>query len=146
MTPYNSMLLAALALAAFAPPCLAQTKPAPAKAATPAAAAAPALPTPPGGNADQVTAGQRLFGKSACRNCHGPEAKGTPIGPDLTAGSWLWSDGALPAIRKTISEGVAKPKKFKIAMPPKGGMQFSDAELTDLASYVWAVGHHPAKP
>ncbi len=146
MTPYRSMLPAALVMAGLASPCLAQTMPAPAKAAASPAAIAPALPMPPGANADQVAAGQRLFGKSTCRNCHGPEAKGTPLAPDLTAGTWLWSDGALPALRKTISEGVSKPKRFKIAMPPRGGMQFSDSELTEIASYVWAVGHRASRP
>jgi mono/diheme cytochrome c family protein len=122
-------------LAACASPCASQPK----------SVSAGSLRSPPGATAEEVAQGQRLFRKSACTGCHGPEAKGTALAPDLTAGIWLWSDGTLPALRKTISEGVAKPRKFVVAMPPKGGMPFTEAELTDIATYVWAISHHDSK-
>jgi hypothetical protein len=61
----------------------------------PKAGAQPAavLPTPPGATAAQVTLGRRVFeGKVAsatCAGCHGTDAKGSPLGPDLTRSTWL---------------------------------------------------------
>jgi mono/diheme cytochrome c family protein len=88
-----------------------------------------------------VAQGRTLFGGQTCIGCHGTDAKGTPLGPDLTAGTWLWGDGSLASLTKVITDGVAEPKKFRAAMPPKGGAQLSDDELKAVAAYVWAVGH-----
>ena len=103
------------------------------------------LPVPPGASEDQVARGARIFAgqidNGTCGGCHGADAAGGPIGPDLTSGSWLWSDGSLSGIRDTIANGVAKPKAHPGAMPAMGGMQMTQAELSDVAAYVWAVGH-----
>ncbi|MBW8813506.1 MAG: c-type cytochrome [Caulobacterales bacterium] len=123
------------AVAAAAPP-----SPEPEAKAAPAASAAPP-PTPPGATAEQVAAGDKLFHSSTCAACHGADAKGTALGPDLTAGTWLWSDGALAALRETIQKGVPAPKRYRSPMPPMGGAQLSDADLSAVAAYVWAVGH-----
>ncbi|MGH8211348.1 MAG: PQQ-dependent sugar dehydrogenase [Steroidobacteraceae bacterium] len=62
------------------------------------AAATASLPVPPGVTAKTVALGQRAFagqvGGAACTGCHGSDGKGTPLGPDLTAGKWAWSDGS----------------------------------------------------
>ena len=63
------------------------------------------------------------------------------MGPDLTSGKYLWGDGSLASIRKTIDDGVAMPKQYRQAMPAKGGAQLSAAQVTDVAAYVWAIGH-----
>jgi glucose/arabinose dehydrogenase/cytochrome c5 len=99
------------------------------------------LPVPPGATAAQVAAGDKLFHAQTCTGCHGSDAKGTPLGPDLTSGMYQWSDGGLAGITKTITTGVAEPKQFRSAMPPMGGAQLSATDLQSIAAYVWAVGH-----
>jgi mono/diheme cytochrome c family protein len=69
------------------------------------AEAAGILPTPPGATPAQVALGDRVFhgnvGGGTCAGCHGSDAKGSPLGPDLTSGLWLWGDGSLPAITRS---------------------------------------------
>jgi glucose/arabinose dehydrogenase/cytochrome c5 len=104
-----------------------------------------ALPVPPGATPAQVALGERVFhgqaGGGTCEACHGSNAKGTPLGPDLTSGRWLWGDGSLAAITRTITDGVTKPKEYRSVMPPLGGAQLSPSEVAAVASYVWALGH-----
>ena len=103
------------------------------------------LPVPPGATHDQVALGDRIFhGEAAggtCSGCHGSDARGSSTGPDLTSGRWLWSDGSLAGIRKTIASGVPAPKQSIGAMPPMGGAKLSDADVSAVAAYVWALGH-----
>jgi glucose/arabinose dehydrogenase/mono/diheme cytochrome c family protein len=103
------------------------------------------LPVPPGATRDQVALGDRIFHGEAsngtCSGCHGSDAKGGSVGGDLTGGSWLWGDGSLTSIKKTISEGVPMPKKHTGAMPPLGGSVLSPADVQAVADYVWAIGH-----
>ncbi len=110
-----------------------------------AATAARGLPVPPGSTPQEVALGQRVFngeaGGATCGGCHGADAAGTPIGPDLTTGKWEWGDGSLLSIMKTIENGVPQPKEHPGAMPPMGGVSLSERELKAVAAYVWAVGH-----
>jgi glucose/arabinose dehydrogenase/cytochrome c5 len=132
--------------------------PTPAKAAVPggtavppegthadAGRAIPDLPVPPGASKDQVALGDRIFHGEAsdgtCSGCHGPDAKGTPVGPDLTSGIWVWGDGSLAAITKTVTNGVSRPRNYTGVMPPKGGAELSEADTAAVAAYVWAIGH-----
>lgn len=69
------------------------------------------------------------------------DAKGSPLGPDLTSGQWIWGDGSLAAIAHTIAVGVPRPKKYGPPMPPMGGAQLTPSELSAVAAYVWALGH-----
>jgi mono/diheme cytochrome c family protein len=109
------------------------------------AEAAGTLPIPPDATPAQVALGGRIFhghvGGATCVGCHGSDAKGTPLGPDLTSGKWLWGDGSLPAITQTITDGVPNPMDYRAAMPPMGGAQLSPAEVSAVAAYVWALGH-----
>jgi glucose/arabinose dehydrogenase/cytochrome c5 len=104
-----------------------------------------ALPVPQGATAEQVALGQKIFhgevADATCSGCHGANGIGTPVGPDLTSGKWLWSDGSLYALTETIKNGVPEPKQHPGAMPPMGGVKLSDKELAAVASYVWAIGH-----
>ena len=103
------------------------------------------LPVPPGSSAKAVALGQQIFagqvGGAPCSGCHGSDAKGTPLGPDLTAGKWTWSDGSLGGIQKTITVGVPNPKNYRGPMPPLGGAQLSPEQTSAVAAYVWALGH-----
>jgi mono/diheme cytochrome c family protein len=112
-----------------------------AQAPPPAAATSGAAPVPPGATADQVAKGGELFRGGTCGACHGPDAKGTALGPDLTAGTWMWSDGSLAALHDTIQKGVPVPKKYRSPMPPMGGQQLSPDDLAAISAYVWSVGH-----
>jgi mono/diheme cytochrome c family protein len=101
------------------------------------------LPVPPGATAAEVALGGRIFHGEikggTCAGCHGSNGKGSPVGPDLTGGQWLWGDGSIAAISGTITGGVAQPKKYRSPMPPSGGAQLSPSDVTAVAAYVWAI-------
>jgi glucose/arabinose dehydrogenase/cytochrome c5 len=103
------------------------------------------LPVPPGATAEQVALGKKVFhGEVAggtCAGCHGADGIGTPVGANLTSGTWLWGDGSLQSITDTIKNGVPQPKQHPGAMPPFGGISLSDNDLAAVAAYVWAIGH-----
>ena len=113
-----------------------------------AGAAEARLGTPPGATPAEVALGGRIFhgqvANGACAGCHGSNAEGTPLGPDLTGGRWLWGDGSLQSIRKTIAHGVPQPKNYRNAMPPMGGAQLSPSQVSAVAAYIWAVSHRGA--
>jgi mono/diheme cytochrome c family protein len=84
-----------------------------------------------------------MASKGTCASCHGDEGKGSPIGPNLSLGKWHKADGSLESIKHIISIGVAKPfKKYPGIMMPMGGAELSPEDLTDVAAYVWAIGHN----
>jgi len=121
---------------------------APAPAPMPAAVAteeplisASARPVPPGGSQDQVVIGEKVYHFASCAGCHGADAKGTPLGPDLTSKDHLWTDGSLSRITDVIAKGVPTPKSYRSPMPPMGGAQLSPSDLANVSAYVWAVGH-----
>jgi glucose/arabinose dehydrogenase/cytochrome c5 len=103
------------------------------------------LPVPPGATSDQVALGNKVFhgevAGATCAGCHGADGVGTPVGANLTSGTWLWGDGSLQSITDTIKSGVPEPKQHPGAMPPLGGVALSDSELAAVAAYVWAIGH-----
>ena len=109
----------------------------------PDAGAQATLPTPPGSTPEAVTLGGRIFegqvASAPCTGCHGTDAKGSPQGPDLTSGNWLWGDGSLASIAHTITVGVPKPKKYGAPMPPMGGAQLSSSQVSAVAAYLWAL-------
>jgi glucose/arabinose dehydrogenase/cytochrome c5 len=107
-----------------------------------------ALPIPPGATKEQVALGEQIFhgevANGTCSGCHGSDARGTSVGPDLTAGKWRWDDGSVAAMANKIKTGVPHPKRYPGAMPPMGGVDLTPQQLTAVADYVWAV-HHSAK-
>jgi len=111
----------------------------------PDAGALAALPVPPGSSADEVALGSKVFagevGGATCAGCHGGGGVGSPVGADLTTGKYLWSDGSLDGIKKTILEGVPEPKEHAGAMPPMGGVDLPEDQVKAVAAYVWAIGH-----
>jgi len=122
-------------------PAGAKVTAAPAPKAAAGAGSTAALPVPPGATAEQVASGDKLYHAQTCTGCHGADSKGSPVGPDLTNGKYLWGDGSLASIRKTIEDGVQAPKQYRQPMPAKGGAQLNAAQLNDVAAYVWAIGH-----
>jgi glucose/arabinose dehydrogenase/mono/diheme cytochrome c family protein len=106
------------------------------------------LPIPKGSSAQMVALGYRVFqgqvGGASCTGCHGAKGTGSPLGPDLTKSHWMWSDGSLAGIQKVITQGVPNPKQFRSPMPPMGGAQLSDTQVSAVAAYVWALSHKEA--
>jgi glucose/arabinose dehydrogenase/mono/diheme cytochrome c family protein len=103
------------------------------------------LPTPAGATPAEVALGNRIYhgqvANAPCAGCHGTNAEGTPLAPDLTGTKWLWGDGSLQAITKTITDGVPQPKNYRSPMPPMGGAQLSRSDVAAVAAYVWAISH-----
>lgn len=103
----------------------------------------------PGGEAqaeaggDMVAAGQQIFnGNGICFTCHGMDGVGSPLGPDLTSGSWLWVDkgGDVQAqVEKIVREGVSQPKQYPAPMPPMAGVSLTDEQIRDVAAYVVSI-------
>ncbi len=133
----------------------AKIAPAPAPKAVPVAAIdklpdVSELPVPDGATREQVALGDKIFhgqmSDGTCLGCHGSDAKGTPQGPSLVSGNFVQGAGGqgsdtLQAITKYITEGVPKPRNFSDPMPPKGGAPLSDADIANVAAYVWAISH-----
>jgi mono/diheme cytochrome c family protein len=98
-----------------------------------------------GGSPELVALGDSIFhgqvGGGTCTVCHGQDAKGTPVGPNLTDGEWLHSDGSLEGITKTIMNGVPQPKNAPAPMPPKGGAVLSDDQVKAVAAYAYSLSH-----
>jgi mono/diheme cytochrome c family protein len=92
-----------------------------------------------------VALGDRIYhgkvGGAACAGCHGANGTGSPLGPSLASGKWLWSDGSLAGILKVITDGVPQPKQYRSPMPPMGGTQLTTQEASAVAAYVWSIGH-----
>lgn len=75
-------------------------------------------------------------GKGLCSNCHGPDGKGTALGPDLTDDTWLNIDGSEASILELVKKGVLQPKEYPAPMPPMGGAVLTDEEVAAVAKYV----------
>lgn len=109
------------------------------------AAASASLHVPRGATREMVELGSRIYrgqvGAATCMGCHGADGKGSPLGPDLTGKKRLWSDGSYRGIAKTITEGVLRPKHYRSPMPPRGGAQLTDEQISALAAYVWSLSH-----
>ncbi len=118
----------------------------PAATTTPAAGgAAPAVTIPPnlpaGVTAAMINEGNQIFhGPGNCYTCHGMDAKGTSLAPDLTATTHLWVSD-YPSYVKLINAGVPQPKQHPAPMPPKGGSQITDDQVKAVAAYEWSLSH-----
>ena len=86
-----------------------------------------------------------LAGGATCVGCHGSDAKGTPLAPDLTDKRWLWTDGSFGSIEQTIARGVPAPKQHTGVMPPMGGASLSKPQLHAVAAYVYALSQSGGK-
>lgn len=121
--------------------------------ATAAPISGPAVPPTPGAGISpsaQITPklialGDGIFhGKVAggtCQTCHGADAKGTALAPNLTDNQWLNGDGGYQFIVNTVTNGVPKPKQHPAAMPPKGGAPLTPDQVKAVAAYVYSLSH-----
>lgn len=106
---------------------------------TPAPTGAAAGTPPAGATAEMVAAGQQTF-NTVCVACHGPDAKGTQLAPDLTDAEWINTDGTYDGIIATVTHGVPQPKQHPSPMPPMGGASLTEQQVRDVSAYVWALG------
>jgi cytochrome c oxidase cbb3-type subunit 3 len=91
-------------------------------------------PTP-----ELLSEGKAIFTKN-CVSCHGPEAQGASIGPNLTDEYWLHK-GGIKDIFKTIKNGVQEK-----GMIP-WGQQLSNAQIAAAATFIKSLkDSHPANP
>ena len=84
-----------------------------------------------------------------CAACHGANLKGrTDIGaPDLTDSHWLYGDGSVNQIERTILYGVrsGQSKTHDITEMPAYGQrgQLSDGDIKDLVQYLLELSRRP---
>lgn len=106
-------------------------------------AAGTTIPDPDGITPAMTAMGEDIFkGKLAggtCQTCHGANAKGTQLGPDLTDSKWINTDGTYSGIIEVVTKGVAKPREFQGAMPPMGGARLSDEQIRAVSAYVHSL-------
>ncbi len=121
---------------------------APAGSTAASAEAAPVLGAPPAGaTAAMVSLGDSIFhGQAAgglCFTCHGLDAKGGPLAPNLTDTVWATGDGSYAFIQKRVTEGMPKPTPpYTAPMLPMGGAQLTTAQIKAVAAYVYSLSHH----
>ena len=143
--PFNAAGITACPSAAAPAGEPVQTAAKPPEGTHPDAGAAAKLPVPPGATPEMIALGDRIYhgqvGGAACTGCHGDSGQGSPLGPDITGKKWLWSDGSLAGIAKTITDGVSEPKEYRSPMPPLGGAQLTPEQVRALAAYVWSISH-----
>lgn len=107
------------------------------------APAAPSAPAewPAGVTQEMASEGQRIFSSTGnCFTCHGADAKGTALAPDLTDGDWLNADGTYSGIVQVVHTGVATPRQYPAPMPAMGGAPLSDEQVNQVSAYVWSLG------
>lgn len=92
------------------------------------------------------SSGQQIFqGKGNCFVCHGKDAKGGPLAPDLTDAEWLNIDGSLEAILNIVRKGVPKPVRHPAPMMPMGGAKLSSDDVMAVAKYVKSLSAGPSQ-
>ena len=88
----------------------------------------PAASNPFAGNADAVKSGRQIFLNTGCYNCHGIEAKGGGIAPDLTA-----SKLDAQQMFRTIHDG--RPG----TLMPSWGKELSSDEIWKTVTYLQSL-------
>ena len=89
--------------------------------------------------AELLADGKAIFVKN-CVSCHGPEAQGASIGPNLTDEYWIHK-GGIKDIFKTIKNGVQEK-----GMIP-WGQQLSNAQIAAAATFIKSLQEsHPTNP
>ncbi|MGQ0813358.1 MAG: c-type cytochrome [Gemmatimonadota bacterium] len=97
---------------------------------------------PQGATAADVEAGSTIFSSTGnCFTCHGQNGAGTGMAPALNDSKWLNVDGSFAAIQQFINSGVPAPKEHPAPMPAKGGAALTDAQVKQVAAYVYSLSH-----
>jgi cytochrome c oxidase cbb3-type subunit 3 len=88
-----------------------------------------------------LAGGEAAFGDN-CAPCHGRGAQGAFGYPNLRDDSWLWGDGTLAAIDKTILHGIRSgdPDTQTNQMPAFGRTGvLNESQIADVAEYTLSL-------
>ena len=97
---------------------------------------------PEGATQGDVDEGTRIFSTTGnCFTCHGQNGTGGPLAPALNDSEWLNIDGSFASIQQVVKAGVPQPKQHPAPMPPMGGAQLTDAQVKQVAAYVYSISH-----
>ncbi|HET7274984.1 MAG TPA: cytochrome c [Longimicrobiaceae bacterium] len=98
---------------------------------------------PEGVTAEMVAQGRQIFvaPPGTCYTCHGPDATGTPLAPDLTDDEWINISGEYEEIVELVHTGVPTPVSHPAPMPPMGGASLTDEQVNAVAAYVYSLSH-----
>jgi mono/diheme cytochrome c family protein len=97
---------------------------------------------PPGVTEEMVEEGRAAFAAAGvCAACHGADAGGSPIGPNLRNGEWIHVDGSVDEIARIITAGVAQAVQYPGMMPPLGGAQITPEQVRQIATYLYALNY-----
>jgi cytochrome c oxidase cbb3-type subunit 3 len=86
---------------------------------------------------------------SNCARCHGADMKGLPaIGaPNLTDATWLYGDGSVFHIERTILYGIRSEQKksYNVTEMPAFGLrgQLSGADIANVVQYMLQLSRQP---
>jgi len=98
--------------------------------------AAPAVVVTP----EMIEQGRSLFsGVGRCTVCHGPQARGGSLGPNLTNSQWIWVDpteNVFAQVADIVREGIDEPRQYPAPMPAMGGGTLTTDQVNALAAYV----------
>ena len=96
---------------------------------------------PEGVTQAQYQQGEQLFtGQGGCHACHGPQATGTQLAPDLTDAEWInLEQPGMESVVQLIKSGVPQPVEHPGPMPPMGGANLNDEQVQALAAYVLGI-------
>jgi mono/diheme cytochrome c family protein len=90
-----------------------------------------------------VEQGRQLFhGQGICFTCHGQNGQGTPLGPNLVDGQWLWVTAEGDRFEQMVTiirTGVTQPKEYPAPMPPMGGASLNEDQLRAVSAYVYSL-------
>ena len=87
-------------------------------------------------NADRER-GRRIFtSRGNCHACHGSDARGTRLAPDLMDDEWLHGAGSARDIHRVMMHGVPAPKVHPAPMPPMGGAELTMEDVHDLTAFI----------
>lgn len=94
------------------------------------------------GGGDLVAEGQAIFtGAGICFTCHGQDATGTQLAPNLTDAEWINIEQPITQekIEQLVRTGVAQPKQHPAPMPPMGGASLNDQQIQAVSAYVYSL-------
>jgi mono/diheme cytochrome c family protein len=96
---------------------------------------------PEGVTLDMVQQGKTVFETTTCFTCHGMDASGTALAPNLRDQEWLNSDGSFDGIANVVRTVVMQPVRYPGMMPAMGGAQLSEDQIRNVAAYIYAISH-----
>lgn len=100
-------------------------------------------PAPGGAQAggQEGSEGRTVFtGAGNCFTCHGQDATGTALAPDLTDDTWInLEDPSVESVAQLVRTGVPQPVEHQAPMPPMGGGNLNDQQIQAVAEYVMSL-------